>query len=320
MKNRELVQLASTFDAKKSYVCGMMVSEKLDGCRALWLPWTMGVHVGDIFWANRERDFRDHVCSGLWSRYGKVIHAPLWFVGELPKIQLDGELWIGRGKFQQLMSAVKKLEPVDSEWKDVKYKVLDCPSILAFHQEGRIYGANYKFTFNGQVPPIDGASLHASATAIPGNFERVYHSLRTRFPGLDVHKQEMLTHTRDLAEARLDALMKEVVSGGGEGLILRNPSSVWEPKRTTAMVKVKPYFDSEAVVYGWTTGEGKYTNMIGALIVQWKGIQFKLSGMIDEDRRIGAFQVGDRITFRYREVSVDGIPKEARYLRRHETL
>ena len=60
------------------------VSEKLDGVRAYW----NGRH--------------------LVSRQGNIFSAPEWFIAPLPKIALDGELWIGRGKFDQLSGRARQ--------------------------------------------------------------------------------------------------------------------------------------------------------------------------------------------------------------------
>jgi hypothetical protein len=78
--------------------------------------------------------------------------------------------------------------------------------------------------------------------------------------------------------------------------------------------------------------------LIGALILDYNGKRLELSGLTDEERRFATedteahawhnpgedmptgtegkhFKVGDKVEFRYRELSDAGIPKEARYLR-----
>ncbi len=316
MKNRELVQLAKTWH-EGDYTCGMMVSEKLDGMRALWLPETMGLPIEEVGWANTEHDSRAHICTGLWSRHGKVIHAPLAWLGNLPKIPLDGELWLEHGKFQRLMSIVKKLEGSRDDWRDVKYKILDCPSYNAIYQEGRVYSQHYKTQFVGLKPLDLERVVHPAAFDIPGSFEGVQRRLKTYFPALEVHYNEWVPNGKEPAERFLEKMMKEVVESGGEGLILRNPSSIWEPVRSKNLLKLKPSHDDEAVIVGITPGKGKYKGKIGAFVVVWKGvIHFQLSGMTDRERSFpGAAWVGKTITFRYRELSDNGIPKEARYLR-----
>jgi DNA ligase-1 len=86
-------------------VTGWMVSEKLDGVRAIWTG------------------------TEFISRAGKPINAPNWFKSKMPMCELDGELWLGRGQFQKCVGIVRKKQPVDSEWIRIKYMVFDMPSI-----------------------------------------------------------------------------------------------------------------------------------------------------------------------------------------------
>ena len=80
-----------------------LVSEKLDGVRAVW--------------DGRRLRFRS----------GKPIHAPAWFVDALPAQPLDGELWIGRGSFERVSGIVRKEIPIDAEWRQVRYMVFELP-------------------------------------------------------------------------------------------------------------------------------------------------------------------------------------------------
>ena len=80
-----------------------LVSEKLDGVRALWDG------------------------SMLRFRSGRPIAAPEWFLRGLPPVGLDGELWMGRRSFDLLSGVVRKDTPLDSEWRGVRYMVFDLP-------------------------------------------------------------------------------------------------------------------------------------------------------------------------------------------------
>jgi DNA ligase-1 len=82
---------------------GYLVSEKLDGVRALW--------------DGRQLRFRS----------GRPIAAPAWFMAGLPDAPLDGELWMGRHSFEVLSGAVRRQVPVDAEWRLVRYMVFDMP-------------------------------------------------------------------------------------------------------------------------------------------------------------------------------------------------
>ncbi len=137
--------------------------------------------------------------------------------------------------------------------------------------------------------------------------------------------------------------MDGVMDRGGEGVVIRDPKAMWSPKRVNALLKYKPIDDDEGILTGFTCGRrtnrgSKHMGRIGALILDYNGKRLELSGLtdaerafaLDEDRHYanehpgedmpsdtqGAmFKLGQRITFKYRELSDDGIPKEARYFR-----
>ena len=73
---------------------GWWLSEKLDGVRAYWDG------------------------SQFLSRLGNLFHAPEWFVAGLPNTPLDGELWLGRKKFQRAVSIVRRQDQSDL-WRDL---------------------------------------------------------------------------------------------------------------------------------------------------------------------------------------------------------
>lgn len=80
-----------------------LVSEKLDGVRALWDGKT------------------------LLFRSGRVIQAPDWFIADFPAHPLDGELWMGRRTFDQLSGAVRRDSPRDADWRQISYQIFEWP-------------------------------------------------------------------------------------------------------------------------------------------------------------------------------------------------
>jgi DNA ligase 1 len=82
---------------------GFLVSEKLDGVRALWDG------------------------QALRFRSGRIVPAPGWFLARLPATPLDGELWLGRGSFDALSGRVRRQVAVDSEWQQIRYMVFELP-------------------------------------------------------------------------------------------------------------------------------------------------------------------------------------------------
>jgi DNA ligase-1 len=80
-----------------------LVSEKLDGVRALWDGQT------------------------LRFRSGRTIAAPDWFLAGLPATPLDGELWLGRGTFDRLSAIVRRSSPLEADWRALNYMLFDLP-------------------------------------------------------------------------------------------------------------------------------------------------------------------------------------------------
>lgn len=342
--NRELCLLAIPYVPGKYRVAGMMLSRKLDGMRCLWLKATKGMAVKDIPFANRDKDSRDHIATGLWSRYGKIIHCPPDFTAGWPDYPLDGELYIGRQTFQQLMSTVKDLVPDRIKWAPVKYMVFDSPTYEQVFATGRINNPQY----TKRMVLEDNMLATGAVFGRPiYRFEQTYSLLKRDLVETDTLKllEQILTpfNTEKAAEL-IEATLNQETSAGGEGLMLRLPTSFWVPERTWELLKIKKLQDAECTVEGFYAGEigkdGKLRGMLGSLLVRWQGITFKLSGYTDEERGLTPaastwawdhpgelfpgdisnpsirFTVGETITFRYTELTEGNIPKCARYFRK----
>ena len=76
----------------------------------------------------------------------------------------------------------------------------------------------------------------------------------------------------------------KIITGKGEGMMVKDPKCDYEAKRSAKLLKVKRFEDTEATVIGHTDGTGKYKGMCGALEVRGDdGIEFKVgSGLNDE--------------------------------------
>ena len=300
--NREFLMLAKVFDPAKHDVRGWFMSTKYDGERCLW---DGGVSRGKVKrgvpWANTNKP--DEVCTGLWSRYGNIIHAPSWWLDKLPcGVLLDGELWSGRGGFQRTRGVVSHKVGGD-DWDGVEFLVFDSPSPWNVFCPGRINGPNFKRMLGDECLRWFGGFPRKVLT-----FEEVLGTMSHVTVG-----QEKLP--KEGAVERVYSRLEEELADGGEGLMLRAPRSVWVPKRVGELLKVKPFEESQGVVTDLTRGEGKYTGKVGALVVMWNGKSFKLSGMTDLERGWGYFNVGDVVKFRYTSLTDGGIPREARYIR-----
>ncbi len=233
---------------------GWWMSEKYDGLRG--------------YWDGRK----------LWTRQGNLIHAPDYFLAELPRdVALDGELWIGHGKFEETVSTVRSDTP-DDRWKNVHFMVFDAPQAKG--------GFEQRMQF-----------LHAT---LPRENRFVRVVVQERCQGV----------------AQLLAERDRVVRLGGEGLMLRQPESQYESGRSPTLLKVKPYDDAEATVIAHEPGTGKFAGKLGALHVRTDdGREFSIgSGFSDAERETPP-PVGTIITYRFRGLTAKGLPRFASYLR-----
>lgn len=242
---------------------GYLVSEKLDGVRA--------------FWDGKQLRFRS----------GRTLHAPAWFIAKLPTKPLDGELWLGRGQFDRLSGTVRKTEPVDTEWQQVKYMVFELP-------EGRAAAAS---TFAERVKKLRDVVQAA------------------KWPQLQAVDQFQVADA-----VALQAKLTEVVNAGGEGLVLHRADAPYSTGRSPALLKLKPQLDAEAAVVGHVPGNGKFEGMLGALDVKTpEGVRFRIgTGLSDEQRR-NPPPVGSTITYTYRDKTPQGVPRFASFQRVFES-
>lgn len=241
------------------------VSEKYDGVRA--------------YWDGKK----------LISRQGNEYHAPLWFIKRFPNIPLDGELWLSRGQFDRLSGIVRRHEPIDSEWLQVRYMVFDLPK--------------HSGDFNQRLIALRSlSSLHDS---LPKHLVIA--------PQWQVNSEEELLQQ-----------LTSFVKNKAEGLMLHDGRSMYSAKRSDDLLKLKPSFDMEAIVMGYEAGKGKYTGMMGALWVEvllsdeygeLRKRSFKIgSGFSDADRE-NPPAIGSEITFQYSGLTSKGTPRFARYWR-----
>jgi hypothetical protein len=260
---------------------------------------------------------------------------------------------VDRGEFQTCRSIVGRDEP-DDRWRDVRFVVFGSPSPANAYTNRTIKGANIKLEINaGDVLSfiqnrIDSGVLE-DYQALPSNstFEDELQFIRTAVEeNSNVYMHRQYQHPLDPHDAhlQLNQFMDTVLEEGGEGIMIRRASSVWVPKRTHDLLKLKPYRDDTATISGFTSGRetdkgSKHRGKIGALITNYQGQRLELSGMTDNERMFLTremeqyayenpgvdmpehfqglhFKVGDTVEFRYVSHKTDsGLPKEARFMR-----
>lgn len=60
--------------------------------------------------------------------------------------------------------------------------------------------------------------------------------------------------------------LAEILGKGGEGVMIRDPESYYEGRRSDTLLKVKVMHDEEATVIGYEAGSRSYCGLIGAMV------------------------------------------------------
>jgi DNA ligase 1 len=232
-----------------------LVSEKLDGVRA--------------FWDGQSLRFRS----------GRVIAAPGWFISALPKTALDGELWLGRGRFDELSGMVRREVPVDADWRQVRYMIFDVP------------GGSEPFAKRAQTVERVVAQVHQ--------------------PWLQAVSQQQVADA-----PALQVLLQQTVRNGGEGLVLHRANALWSPGRSEALLKFKLAPDDDARVVAHLPGKGRNAGKLGALLLEMPdGQRFALGTGFSDAQRDDPPAIGSVVTYRYRDRTPKGLPRFASFLR-----
>ena len=236
---------------KNQNIQGWAMSEKLDGVRA--------------YWDGKQ----------LISRQGNVFTPPAGFTRDFPPFALDGELYIGRGKFEAVSAAVRT---AGHSWQGVKMYVFDAPK-----ESGNLYQR------------LNKAKQHL-AQHPTANFV-------------------VLTQTPAQNEAHARQFLREIEAQGGEGVMLRNPNAPYQGGRSSNLLKLKSAHDAECVVTQHHEGKGKYAGMLGALSCKNQLGEFRIGSGFKDAERKNPPKIGSTITYKYRGFTNKGTPRFATFLR-----
>jgi DNA ligase-1 len=236
-------------------VAAHWVSEKLDGVRARWRG------------------------GRLYTRSGLLITPPEGFTHGWPAVELDGELWAGRGRFEHASATVRRHAASPGDWQALRFMVFDLPE-------------------------------H------PGAFTERWQALQSWAAPSASSTWALVAQERLRDEADLHARLAQVVAEGGEGLMLHHGAGHYRSGPSPHLHKLKPQADAEALVLGHEPGQGALTGLVGALRVQTpEGLVFRLGSGLSLAERQTPPAIGSWVTYRYRGLHASGVPRFATFWR-----
>ena len=211
----------------------------------------------------------------LLSRNGYAFTPSPDFTRDFPPFAVDGELYSSRGQFEHISAVVRSYR---GDWSGLKLHVFD-------------------------VPQAQGD---------------LYQRLAVLQTWLDAHPQASIVcspqhEVRDFAQVQ--AFLRQVEAGGGEGVMLRDPNAPYAAGRSDQLLKLKSQQDAECTVTAHHEGQGKYRGKLGAFTCRNEYGEFRIGSGLSDAERSSPPPVGTVITYRHRGFTVKGMPRFPTYLR-----
>lgn len=230
---------------------GWVMSEKLDGIRG--------------YWNGKE----------LLTRKGKKIYAPIWFTRNLPKFELDGELWTKRNDFENIQSIIMDKKP-SKNWKDITYNIFEVPNSKGDFFK-RLKKAKEWFKKN------------------PSEYINIIDQIEIK------------------DKEHLNIYLNELISQKAEGLIIKDPNQNYHTGRSPHILKVKKAQDMEGKVIGINISVK--TKVLQSLVLRLKNdVIFNLGTGFTKAQRKNPAKIGDIVTFKYFGFTKYAKPKFASFL------
>lgn len=219
----------------------------------------------------------------LLSKQGNKIFAPFWFTKDFPPFELDGELWTKRDDFENIQSTVlSKIlnKEKEKQWENITYNIFEVP--------------NEK-----------------------GDFKKRLEKLKIYLEKNPSKYIQTIKQIKCKDKNHLDDFLKEILSKKGEGIMIKNPNLEYFSGRSENILKVKTFFDDEALVIGHNFNkEEKFKSLVLKLK---NGTVFNLGGGFSLNDRKNPPKIGEIVTFKYYGFTKNNKPKFASFLRLRKT-
>lgn len=226
---------------------------------------------------------------GIWNgvdmltKNGNRIEIPQCFRDKLANISLksgefiEGELWSGYHSFENTSKIIRLKNPKCEDYDNIKYLL-----------------------FNAKLD--DSSDFLENLAKISSNLPP--NSPISVIPQVKIHSAN-----------ELDDLLKNIISKGGEGLIVRDFHIAY---------KLKAQNDAECEVIGYLQGNGRLKGKVGAIICKSledknhnikQGLIFRIGSGMSDKMRANPPKIGTIITYQFNSLSKNGIPKHTRFKR-----
>jgi DNA ligase-1 len=225
-------QLAHDGANHESKVTGKKFIEvKLDGVRVITVLYPNGDCV--MYSRNGKELVNFPHIREQFSSHARYIHEPMVFDGEVMS-----------SSFQDLMKMVHRKS--DTAADDAVLNLFDILTLRDF-QAGR----------------CDLSQLDRSTWLV-----QWYKPLADHMPNVTVVGQQFVDLDTEAGQEKFREINQAAIEGGYEGIMIKDPDSGYECKRSVAWLKQKPYIEVSLTVVDLEEGTGKNAGRLGALVCE----------------------------------------------------
>lgn len=222
----------------------------------------------------------------LYSRTKKEFVVPEEFINQIKEVfgnkrQLDGELFHINGSFNDTISVVRnqKDSKMKGRWDQICYYIFD--------------EVNLELPFEYRYDWLN----------------NIFQKRHPKHLNLEIVQSiQTIQSDRDIQEA-----LQKAVDSGQEGIMIRNPSSLYEFGRSHNLLKVKMFQDTEVEVIGYKPGEGRHEGRLGALTCKGRNArgdyQVDIGTGFSDEQRDNPPPIGSLVTIRFFEYTQDNVPR-----------
>jgi DNA ligase-1 len=268
-------QLAHDGANHESKVTGpKLIEVKLDGVRVITIVYPNGT-VGQYSRNGKELVNFDHI-KQQFAKHAIFLREPMVFDGEVMS-----------SSFQDLMRQVHRKTDVAAS--DAVLNVFDILTLKEF-QAG-----------------VGSVSQQDRSTAL-----RVWYApFADHMPNVTILGNELVDLDTEQGQTRFSQINAAAIAGGYEGIMIKDPTAVYECKRSVAWLKQKPFIEVSLTVVGTEEGTGKNAGRLGALIVEGtddgKLISTNVGSGLTDDNRIEYWAARDSLVGCVVEVRADAV-------------
>ncbi|MBE3605896.1 DNA ligase [Campylobacter sp. RM13119] len=224
---------------------------------------------------------------GIWngntlkSRANLAISTPKSWLSCFPNFSLDGEIYSRSLDFERITSIVNSSQ--DKGWSELEYHVFDLPN-------------------------EDGSLIQR------------LEILRNYLDKNPCPQIKIIEQLPAISHENVVKFLDKVTLNGGEGVVVRDPNASYQSGRSDKILKLKKFLDDECEIIKINAGRGKFQGFMRSLTCRnlKDAATFKIGSGFSDKMRKNPPAIGTIITYKYQNLTKNGLPRFPVFLRIRE--